>query len=642
MRRSIQLLILILAVGSMAYANERYNGSCQQGGKTVVTSGVSGTPRVQGSYPQCQVAVYLAGTVTLAPIFSNNTGTGKANPFTANTDGSYFFYAANGHYDVTMSGGGLPAPVTLGDVLLADPGGTSNPVTSVTAGPGITVAPNTGAVVVTNEWGARPPGQQLQYLEIKPNTGNNTTLDWAAMPYNNALSYNFPPQTPGGTLNAGANNVTLTPVPQGVNGTDVNHSLYISGGAGAAESCPITGGGAVSGAPTGQVIINCANVHTGAWTVQSATGGIQEAICGMPAAGGLAVAPASVILRANVVSCGKTTPSVNKLSGATITGAFTILGQPSSTLTSFEYWGAQRVAGNFVGGPDGLLAQQTFATYWPTSKQYNTFGVVNNQTTDTTTTTTIGLGAWIRQNTAMGAAVALEPGCELNVPNGSCFGMNIVLGTNGPASGATNPTLTGIEVDIEGYYPPSSDSFAYSAVQYNVRNPAPAIIVRNGNAAVTPPAWGQAFYSEHGATSTALFAGTRDLATVNNNASQNIIFYSIDGAGTGRAGEMFANASGHLILDFTGLQNSTALKIQAVNTCTTAPTAGATCNTTVTWPTPFADTNYFPLCTVLATTGVPTMVNEQGPRLPGRVIIQISALTATAASGLLDCIGIHY
>ena len=88
----------------------------------------------------------------------------------------------------------------------------------------------------------------------------------------------FTPQTPGGNLVVGANAITMSPVPKGVNGTDVNHYLWISGGTGTAEAALITGGSGVAGQPSGQIIITCANAHSGAWTIQTASAGIQEAI----------------------------------------------------------------------------------------------------------------------------------------------------------------------------------------------------------------------------------------------------------------------------------------------------------------------------------------------------------------------------
>lgn len=108
--------------------------------------------------------------------------------------------------------------------------------------------------------------------------GPNGVNIGGAPPYIVSEPFNFAPQAPGGSLAAGNNSITLSPVPKGVNGTDQNHYLYISGGAGAAEPVLITGGSAVSGAASGQININCANAHSGAWTIKSATAGIQEAI----------------------------------------------------------------------------------------------------------------------------------------------------------------------------------------------------------------------------------------------------------------------------------------------------------------------------------------------------------------------------
>jgi hypothetical protein len=100
----------------------------------------------------------------------------------------------------------------------------------------------------------------------------------------------FPPQSPGGALTGGAspgvnNVITVAPVPAGVNGSDKSHYLWVSGGTGAAEAVLITGGSAVAGAASGTLIIQCLNNHSGAWTIQTATAGIQEAIQSLDTAG---------------------------------------------------------------------------------------------------------------------------------------------------------------------------------------------------------------------------------------------------------------------------------------------------------------------------------------------------------------------
>jgi hypothetical protein len=108
----------------------------------------------------------------------------------------------------------------------------------------------------------------------------------SGMPQLLMSKYAFTPQTPGGSLSPGSNTIALSPVPPGVNGADSNHYLYISGGTGTAEAVLITGGTAVAGNPSGTLIVTCANSHTGAWTIQSATGGLSEAIAALPSGGG--------------------------------------------------------------------------------------------------------------------------------------------------------------------------------------------------------------------------------------------------------------------------------------------------------------------------------------------------------------------
>lgn len=112
---------------------------------------------------------------------------------------------------------------------------------------------------------------------IEQALGPNLSRIPTALPFLVATSFLFTPQTPGGTLNPGSNVINLSPVPVGVNGSNTNHFLYISGGTGAAERVLITGGTAVSGAASGTVIVTCANTHSGAWTISSATAGGQEA-----------------------------------------------------------------------------------------------------------------------------------------------------------------------------------------------------------------------------------------------------------------------------------------------------------------------------------------------------------------------------
>jgi hypothetical protein len=65
------------------------------------------------------VRIYDTGTTTLAPIYSNNSGSSKANPMTTDDDGMFEFYAADGRYDINVTYG--TTTKTISDVLLEDP-----------------------------------------------------------------------------------------------------------------------------------------------------------------------------------------------------------------------------------------------------------------------------------------------------------------------------------------------------------------------------------------------------------------------------------------------------------------------------------------------------------------------------------------
>lgn len=112
---------------------------------------------------------------------------------------------------------------------------------------------------------------------IQPSNWNDSHIV-SGLPIVAAADYDFTPIQPGGTLSIGANTITLSTVPDGVNGSDTHHYLYISGGTGTAEAVLITGGTGVAGGTNGQIIVTCANTHSGAWTIKSATAGLSEAV----------------------------------------------------------------------------------------------------------------------------------------------------------------------------------------------------------------------------------------------------------------------------------------------------------------------------------------------------------------------------
>jgi len=107
-------------IPSSAQAREGWRGWCEVGNQSVITSGLSSTTKVQRSFPQCAVTVLVHGG-GLATIYNDNNGTQKANPFQANLDGSWIFYADDGRYDIQTSGANFPQAFTYLDVLLCDP-----------------------------------------------------------------------------------------------------------------------------------------------------------------------------------------------------------------------------------------------------------------------------------------------------------------------------------------------------------------------------------------------------------------------------------------------------------------------------------------------------------------------------------------
>lgn len=209
----------------------------------MITANVSSTTNVQQSYPQSTVTVYQSGTTTKVTLYSNNSGTALGNPFTCSTAGYYSFYADISWVDINFSGAGVAVPFTVGAAF-----------------------------------GFPFSGAQLQYLRIKPNTGNNNALEFANLPQYSANDFDFPAQSPSGTLSSGVpTTLTLSPVPLGVNGSDSNHYLYIPSCTGGAQSILITGGSAVSGGASGTVVFTPTNSCASGFTVGSSSSGIAEA-----------------------------------------------------------------------------------------------------------------------------------------------------------------------------------------------------------------------------------------------------------------------------------------------------------------------------------------------------------------------------
>jgi hypothetical protein len=140
-------LLLLSALPARAqYANAR--GWCEDGNQNVITSGLTSSTTEQGSFPQCTISVSIHGGGP-ATIYSTGAGGSLTNPFTAGTNGQWLFYAANGEYDITMTGAGFPSPVTYSDVFVGSvaPSGGVSSINSITGA--VTVTGSGGTTVTT-------------------------------------------------------------------------------------------------------------------------------------------------------------------------------------------------------------------------------------------------------------------------------------------------------------------------------------------------------------------------------------------------------------------------------------------------------------------------------------------------------------
>lgn len=165
----LAVCLLVLMPVLVHAQNLAYQNFCQLGGTTVNTQGLQSTTKVQASYPKCTVTVYLTGTTTIAAIFSTAGGAALANPFQANIDGSFLFFAATtACYDVVTSvstSGGtppMPNPFTYIDICLGSGGGGGGGGGTV-AGTPPHVAKFTGTSTVGDSSGLDPGNIPTQW-----------------------------------------------------------------------------------------------------------------------------------------------------------------------------------------------------------------------------------------------------------------------------------------------------------------------------------------------------------------------------------------------------------------------------------------------------------------------------------------------
>lgn len=302
MKRLLALCAFLLCAivpSARAQVNNRAWGYCAQGGVLPTVSGLqlqtpdgSATQKVMASYPGCTVTVYFSGTLSLATIFSDTSNTPLANPFTANsTTGYWFFYVANGRYDVQLSGAGIPATFTLGDIAVGSSGGGGGSGGATPAPPPFVLqkanstATNLAPSSIFDNGTKVTVGEPLLTLSDFQSTGPNPYLD--ARSYGvRSVNPSIAPAVPGitATINSGQSTATISSASTFQNGDGV--TVF---GAGAANSMVTpsaptvtpsvasagTGTGLVANGPTGATTYNyqiVARDTNGGLTAASAVG----------------------------------------------------------------------------------------------------------------------------------------------------------------------------------------------------------------------------------------------------------------------------------------------------------------------------------------------------------------------------------
>jgi hypothetical protein len=155
----IGLFIGISYSFAMAQTPAILQGWCQNGNVTVTIQGQNGASpkKYQQSYPSCTVTVYDAGTLNISTIYSDTSSTPKANPFTSASTGIWSFFANDGTYDVKFSGGGIPAPFSMGNFSIFNNNGGKGPW-SIVAGTLTTSTVATSSFKITVADNSPPSG----------------------------------------------------------------------------------------------------------------------------------------------------------------------------------------------------------------------------------------------------------------------------------------------------------------------------------------------------------------------------------------------------------------------------------------------------------------------------------------------------
>jgi hypothetical protein len=301
-------------------------------------------------------------------------------------------------------------------------------------------------------------------------TPSSTPGGTPTAPIVNTAAYSWQ-QTPGNPLKVGSNTVTMSPCPRGVNGTDTWHYLYVSG-AGTPEAVLITGGTCTSAATSGTIQFTAAYAHAAGYKLESATGGVQEAINAAVLQGSagqisrsVLIDPQEYIFHARLsIRASSITISA---SGATITCEMSdtciMLGDPSNAnlFSGIKIQGVRLRAGVSNGTWPAIVdnaqgsALNNLATV-NTLQPGDSFGYliqVDNDQSTTIDQLNASVGSWSRCDATFCSAAIYGPG-PFSVNAGVIWVQNSTLSFQCAANGIDNQDGNTLQVSnsvVQGY-----------------------------------------------------------------------------------------------------------------------------------------------------------------------------------------------